>query len=364
MPIKFRCSHCQQFLGISRSKASTLTDCPTCGRTIRVPSLDGTVAPVPSPKLNLEDSELRNALGALADLDGDPTVESGEELEIASAVFKPSLHQEEESFHAVVAEPIASPEAVPEELAVEAEPNKSGESLSPLSELANAEYAIPIIEPEEENRDRVIRFVLLAVLGGGLFAIGFLIGRATAPLATESVAEIEEIKVGVKEIPVQAADANIVEEAAAQVRGRITYETVTGDQRADNGARVLVLPLEISVDELLVADGFRVGATEAEQEDFADRVSALGGEFVVSDADGRYTISELLPGEYGVLIGSRFQSRDDANQHEPEVVEFLSKYIKNTNRVLGRVQYMYRQVTVEKKTGKDALVIDQYFEAE
>ena len=68
MPIKFRCSYCRQFLGISRNRAGEVFDCPTCGRTIRVPSLDGTVAPVPAPELNAADAHLARALDELAAL--------------------------------------------------------------------------------------------------------------------------------------------------------------------------------------------------------------------------------------------------------------------------------------------------------
>ena len=68
MPIKFRCTKCKQFLGISREKAGAVVDCPTCGRTIRVPSLDGSVAPVPEPKLEVDDPRLSEALDELAAL--------------------------------------------------------------------------------------------------------------------------------------------------------------------------------------------------------------------------------------------------------------------------------------------------------
>lgn len=68
MPIKFRCSYCRQFLGISRSRAGELVDCPTCGRTVRVPGLDGFTAPLPEPEMDLEDAHLARALDALAEL--------------------------------------------------------------------------------------------------------------------------------------------------------------------------------------------------------------------------------------------------------------------------------------------------------
>ena len=43
-------------------------DCPTCGRTIRVPDLDGTVKPLPKPGLDPKDSKLAAALNELASI--------------------------------------------------------------------------------------------------------------------------------------------------------------------------------------------------------------------------------------------------------------------------------------------------------
>src|SRR5262245_57683335 len=68
MPIKFRCPHCEQFLGISRGKAGALTDCPSCGRTIRIPELDGSIRPLPGAELNHKDADLAQALDALAQI--------------------------------------------------------------------------------------------------------------------------------------------------------------------------------------------------------------------------------------------------------------------------------------------------------
>lgn len=69
MPIKFRCQHCRQFLGISRSKAGEVFDCPTCGWTLRVPELDGTIKPLPGPGLDMGDSKLAQALDELASME-------------------------------------------------------------------------------------------------------------------------------------------------------------------------------------------------------------------------------------------------------------------------------------------------------
>jgi hypothetical protein len=68
MPIKFRCQHCKQFLGIAHSKAGSLVDCPTCGRTLRVPNADGSIDPPPALGMNLADNDLRRALDELGQI--------------------------------------------------------------------------------------------------------------------------------------------------------------------------------------------------------------------------------------------------------------------------------------------------------
>jgi hypothetical protein len=40
MPIRFRCRHCQQLLGIARRKAGQSVRCPTCRRDVVVPQED------------------------------------------------------------------------------------------------------------------------------------------------------------------------------------------------------------------------------------------------------------------------------------------------------------------------------------
>jgi len=96
MPIKFRCQQCRQFLGISRSKAGSVVDCPTCGRTIRIPELDGTVRPLPKPSLDLQDSSLARALDELASIGTNSEEEfdsRGQPDDFASAVVSDSDDQ-------------------------------------------------------------------------------------------------------------------------------------------------------------------------------------------------------------------------------------------------------------------------------
>jgi hypothetical protein len=45
MPIRFRCEHCHQLLGIARRKAGSRVECPTCHARVLVPATDTTAAP-------------------------------------------------------------------------------------------------------------------------------------------------------------------------------------------------------------------------------------------------------------------------------------------------------------------------------
>jgi phage FluMu protein Com len=51
MPIRFRCEHCQQLLGIARRKAGTRVECPTCHALVLVPFSDQEEPAAASPPL-------------------------------------------------------------------------------------------------------------------------------------------------------------------------------------------------------------------------------------------------------------------------------------------------------------------------
>lgn len=49
MPIRFRCQHCNQLLGIARRKAGCEVECPRCKKSITVPTDDGAEGPQRPP---------------------------------------------------------------------------------------------------------------------------------------------------------------------------------------------------------------------------------------------------------------------------------------------------------------------------
>lgn len=346
MPIKFRCPHCQQFLGISRSKAGAVTDCPTCGRTIRIPNLDGQVAPLPAPRFDAQDDQLVAALGALASIpqEDQPVAEDAAALAAAPEVVVQK---------AVVA---VVPEVVPpplDELEVVAEPVPNVEDASEFS-LIGEEDALaqlgklrPATTPNRTQPQKGPRFgaaVLLLVsvasaASGALMTWGLLRGQVRT-VAKPAVSPAVAVAQPVATPPAKA------EVAGPQIRGEVSYVAPGGSLKPDHGARVLVLPLVRQGSAKIVGTGFRVGADAVDRQLLAASAEALGGELQLADDAGRFMVELASPGEYGVLIASRYQSRPEQVPLPERCQQFLAQYFERPDLMIGNVQYRYQQLTV------------------
>jgi len=350
MPIKFRCPNCQQFLGISRAKAGLITDCPTCGRTIRVPNLDGTVEPLPGLKMDLADEGLNQALAALANL-SQPQVSSNQSGSGSSDAHTPpqqvSVVEEKPpvsvpvavAMEAVAIEPvaIASVEDAPAQ--------ESGAEANPLDVLKQlASEPAPQTKPDISPSRQPLGPGMMLILSIILMACGGLIGRALFPMRVETP---QSKAAANQKSHVAKADAQPapVEQGSVPVSGVITYETPNGDTKPDKDARVILLPLERVGSSLLPPNGFRVNADVVDEELLEAAVRALGGRFVTADASGAFATSLPLEGRYGVLMASQHLARDDSFAPPDHVQAFINMYFERPNLLLGKVQYHYEVVT-------------------
>lgn len=375
MPIKFRCEHCRQFLGISHTKSGSLVDCPTCGRTIRVPDSQGHVQPLPEPKLNLKDVKLATALEELA-MFGQ---EASREPESAVAVADP----EEAAPKLPVAPPIVpvpiriEPVVVSKPIPIDIPDTQKPAAVASMHELAAlanqsavrdlaSEQPVVDVEllprlqppPSSEIKRVGVSWIVIALL------IGFIAGFGVGRLDRSAVASKEPVgadgKPAVSNANAPANGANPSGPSIA-VRGRITYQTDSGDRQPDRGARVLLLPEKRSGTTKLAVNGFRSVDADADSQVAAASLRALGGDIVIVDDEGNFASTSLKPGTYRILALSHFQPRDERTATEPAVKALLDTYFDRPEQLLGKCRYQLAELKV---SGQAPALWDHLFERE
>lgn len=372
MPIKFRCEHCRQFLGISHSKAGKLVDCPTCGRTIRVPDEEGNVQPLPELKLNLQDAKLNSALQELAMLGNEETpafepesavaVAESDDAEETPQAAKPSLVIAPPP--PVVAAPVrldpllpAKPIPIPIHDPRQPAPVATMQELAALANLptrADPATEQPIVTTElplgslPRSPSMTKRFGIGWIIAGTLlgFVGGFLVrGRdADSPPSLPNVSA----DAGAKPTPADHANkaSGSPNDKSASVRGSITFQTEGGEQRPDKGARVLVLPETRRGTIKLPVVGLRPSDSATDAAVASASLQALGGGVAVVDDAGNFEMGKLAPGHYRVLALSRYQPRDDRVAIDAELKEILESYFEKAEPLLGKCQFQLDKIKV------------------
>jgi hypothetical protein len=399
MPIKFRCNYCRQFLGISRAQAGGVVDCPTCGRSIRVPLLDGTVQPLPTPELNLQDAHLARALDELAQL-GDLIDQPVGAKPVAGAkvsamgFMRESDDDGDDDANQIpqpIPEPIPievpiAPTPVPLEPPVQAldppggdivaEPRSAGvnssrandrerslfaelASLAPPPIVASGSAAVaqepmsirlgddglrpgshldeqPALNRRPMSSSTYSLSKMMAI--AGLFLSGMFVERFVRVLESLSTPAVSSVTAPVIEQP-----------QAGGLSGRITFKSAEGESKPDRGARLILFPEERPGEVKLPLIGFRPSDGEADTRVAAAAMKALGGAVATVDESGRFEI-DLPAGSYRVLVLSRFQSRDEKLPIDPALLKQLAAYIEKPAELLGLTQFHFAPLRV-KGTG-------------
>lgn len=368
MPIKFRCNYCRQFLGISRAQAGGIVDCPTCGRSIRVPLLDGTLQPLPEPELNLQDAHLARALDELARLT------SGD----SQLIFKSSEAEVDADDDAENEIPQPIPEPIPIEVPIPptpiaiqpalqdddediadqpttigAAPNPAaaktlaGNLYAELAALTPPEPAPgqaqvePVPRPVAERRSFASRRSLpyVALLMAVAFVAGMLFERfvkvleALKPQGQSSASPSDDKK----------------PQAVSELTGRITYKAAEGTSQPDRGARIMVFPQERAGEAKLSIVGFRPADGEADAKIAAASLKALGGAVTTADDEGRFHV-DVPAGTYQILVLSHFQPRDEKEPIDAALHKLLTTYFDKPDDLLGRMKFDFGPLKV-KGTG-------------
>lgn len=336
MPIKFRCSHCRQFLGISPTKAGELTDCPACGRTVRVPNLDGTVAPLPTTRIDPGDSQLAEALSALSRIgEPVPTTQSAVAAVIAT---RPIATPTPAPVAIPIPPPLPTDRVEPTLASVSTSPSY-GEGAPDLLFIPDDPADKPARLHSRGGRPRELRIAALILAAAALLLIGFFAGRAfeqrsSRQLPTPAAAPQVARPAAVRPQPAQAQVADPV--SVTGVGGTITWQTADGQTRNDGGTRVIAFPAVRPAQPPLAVAGFRAGAVGNERQRATTAIRDASGDCVVADDTGRYSL-QLAAGQYDLLILSRHQPRDSTLPLDARINELLAAWFDQPSGLVGSV---------------------------
>lgn len=341
MPIKFRCNYCHQFLGISRNQAGGVFDCPTCGRTIRVPELDGSSAPLPPPELDGADAHLARALDELAALAN---------WEQVAPVIAQEVEAQEEEFPQPLPEPVPveipvplsqpSPVSLTTGATVAAEHSNLS---AVLEELSQQSLAIPHLEQQRDGEAvgtlssiplvwLALGPVLCLVMGLGL---GWVLGQSGSRSEVQ-IAQPEDA----------ASGPGAVQAGELLASGRISFQAEDGQIQPDVGAGVLLLPQTWDAASRLSPIGLRPADSEADQRVAVAVAEAMSGGLTWTNADGEYTLKVPATGTYRLVVLSRLASRPDNLAVDEADDAQLSRYLENPEMTLGQRAYLVREVEV------------------
>lgn len=359
MPIKFRCSYCRQFLGISRGRAGGVVDCPTCGRSIRVPELDGMVAPVPSPELNLRDAKLARALEELAHWNapqsGPVASESEEEEELPQPIVEPIPIEVPVAPEPVLVQPPPLLEPVmtgsgPGTSQNAEEPSMSvAAAIAELTEIAAAPSSLSATAADSPRWSvRGQRRAWLAWWSAAVLAVvvAFAGGYAASQIHRSSSAT------GGHEESQPLAAAEPLRDVAPAISGRITYKTADGQSLADQGARIIVLPREREGTAKFSTVGFRAADHPADVRLVTAALRSIGGDLATADDGGKFAIQLPNPGTFQIVVISNFANRDKVDDIDPELLRILTPYFEQPAQLLGRTKFHFGQVRY-KGTGTE-----------
>lgn len=361
MPIKFRCEKCRQFLGISRSLAGQVVDCPTCGRATRVPNLDGSRKPIPQkPKLDRADSSLLNALDQLAELSKPPAAEqsNGSANKVpdgpgakATVASDPGPAEPLQPVAVVDPPPGPGPDDSgrhPVPLKDPTEPLDSAAVLQSLADSAGPMDPIPVADgPNRLVQAAVVLGVAVVCAIGGFFA-----GRSGKP-APQPVDEPVTGPVVAEKGPAKPV---------AGFAGRITYRQAGTECLPDTGARVIAWPEGVAPDAPWKMDGFRSGDAKSLVNTASKQLTQLGGAMAVVGKDGTFELPLPSGGEFNIFVVSRFGGKaQDAEPPSASDLARLRMCFAEPQRLIGKTQFALVKVTYR---GKGQQILDHVFEVE
>lgn len=369
MPIKFRCVHCGQYLGISRTKAGTVVDCPACGRSVGVPKKDGEKAErVGRPSLNHDDSQLAEALREVAAIaqSSDMAIpqlpppgaferasDARETREVnvppprivPSAPLPPIKHFDPPPPPKLV-EPAVDPYA---DYSEEETAFDTRLPLEQLASLAKTESAEPSSSSAHAGygqfawTNEIPWKLWLAFVAVGFTAIvtGFILGRWDLSMEQGQSAAATDGAGDSADKPSSPSTEDVYNHLGAlAAEGTIKYGVGEGSPiTPDDGAWIYAFPVTNDTAKKLKAEWFEA--------DNAARITALqivGGNAAKADANGEFQLDLLREGKYLLLVTSGHKTRPTADGSPKSPPELLQQYFEDPEALLGDWEFHSKEV--------------------
>jgi len=364
MAIKFRCTHCGQFLGIARSRAGKNVVCPMCGRTIRVPLPKVQPPSPPEPTLAKQDSQLVAALDELAAISRKPASDAAITNESLQGQVDPQVREPTPEAKPIPVEPLLP--AVPLTLSNGADQPLTEADLIEPWPIREAAGSAALKFGDKESRRRISTRLMLAIaaLCTLSFAVGYLIGArqpnggredAEQPLGNHQPDRAGQPN----EVGLEKPRRVDAPEIHAGLTGRITYKLPGGGSSPDEGARVLVFPQQRKGEAKLTVTGLRAADSPGDFQNAVAGMRALGGDVARIDEAGNYEATLQDAGTYHVLVLSHYVARSEDEPIDKALQSLLEAYFDRPGALLGRVAYHFSRLRYQ---GEGSQILDHTFE--
>ena len=352
MPIKFRCQHCDQFLGIAKSRAGALVDCPRCGETLRVPGAQ-TVASKRPPVTEPENS-LVSALSELSALADGHVADDVPAFEPVDNAAKPLQVVQQAVPNIAVASPVQLQTNQPPVVPVAAQPvdEFEDESLATtpeddsLAELAalSADYSAGEISPALLDEMRSVSRgtgQTVATLFGGvcILLLGIAGGWYLAKSGTDRVLPLLNLTSARQRLDVIHIGQHAPHSSSPTERivsGIVQYENASGKRIPDSGALLLIVPVRHPGTLILNSQSILQKTSHPDFQATASALATLGGRIVQVSADGSFTTSVAPDSNFVAVAVSQHVSRSQAVPIADGISNVLKTWFDSPSRLTGR----------------------------